>query len=811
MVAEPGKHGMANFPALISEVNQPVFDQVNSMAQTTSAEYAPENITQGIVILSQSVVHIAGTLGQLKQLMIESRNASDATQIQTAQSANQLMNMNDTTFPKLNSLMTECGSAVQELRSRTTALESTINQLKNNPTNPTGGIQQRRFKICESKAVMNRPSFGLDRAEFREWFDGLVNALVQHYPAARKFVELIKKQMDMSSDKIPPTWTTMESQWATAIHGIEQSTEDMLKLNEDLYFILKEKTVGDAKARVNAVEPGNGLEALCKMYLWYSGTSGLAMGARMDLLMRPKPVTKPEELASALERWNEQLRFVTTHSTDDTNFTMGSELKCNALKHIMLNFPDKYESIESHVRAKGPMISGDEKFSIIEQEIREFAIRKRLDEQFMKAKGDPMQIGGIDNNESTEPCQNQESSADEESIQPNFTGDPWTDLCLMAMNVGKGFGKKGKSFGKGFNGNCHKCGKFGHKAMNCQAPIKANTNQPAGKGSQNSGSCYICGQTSHYARDCPMNPNRGKGKGKGKSSGYQGKGINEAAQWIGAIANMYSTGNPWYQGAWEPESGDICNLGNSIDSIECPKNKVCKPSISTAPSNEWSVTVNKSRSNKDMRPIRRIKVNCCQNGNHTTPQKSKGMIAPLTREDTPEVLNVEQQGTWERLTVVVDSGACETVGPVNVATGFDLRETTASRNGVHYVAANGTKICNHGERNIRGLNAAGNRIGFAMQAADVNKVLAAVNQVVKAGNKVVFDEGPNGMAPNHHIYNYATGTRTEMELRNGQYLFEMWVPNLGNSQSGEAAEVAIAAETVSPETQVGFQGQETPK
>ena len=61
-----------------------------------------------------------------------------------------------------------------------------------------------------------------------------------------------------------------------------------------------------------------------------------------------------------------------------------------------------------------------------------------------------------------------------------------------------------------------------------------------------------------------------------------------------------------------------------------------------------------------------------------------------------------------------------------------------------------------------------------MQVADVNKVLMAVNQMVDAGNVVHFEKG------NNHILNYKTGYRTEMEEVNGQYSFDMWVPNLGN-------------------------------
>ena len=83
------------------------------------------------------------------------------------------------------------------------------------------------------------------------------------------------------------------------------------------------------------------------------------------------------------------------------------------------------------------------------------------------------------------------------------------------------------------------------------------------------------------------------------------------------------------------------------------------------------------------------------------------------------------------------------------------------------------KFANYGTRKVKGVNDGWNKVGFAMQVADVNKVLMAVNQMVDAGNAVHFEKD------NHHIFNYNTGCRTVMEELNGQYTFDMWVPNLG--------------------------------
>ena len=67
---------------------------------------------------------------------------------------------------------------------------------------------------------------------------------------------------------------------------------------------------------------------------------------------------------------------------------------------------------------------------------------------------------------------------------------------------------------------------------------------------------------------------------------------------------------------------------------------------------------------------------------------------------------------------------------------------------------------------------------MTMQVAEVTKPLGSVRTMVKAGNKVVFDEGDS------YILNKATGIKTCMEDRTGAFVFDIWVPK-GNNASEE--------------------------
>ena len=188
-------------------------------------------------------------------------------------------------------------------------------------------------------------------------------------------------------------------------------------------------------------------------------------------------------------------------------------------------------------------------------------------------------------------------------------------------------------------------------------------------------------------------------------------------------------------------------------------------------STSWNVVVNKARGKHDMRrsKIKLCSSNCGVNCHH---------ICNLERETCQgNLCSVEQfQGSWERVPVTVDSGAIDTVIPRRVAQGISLKQTEASRNGLKYRSASGNAIVNEGERNLRGYTKEANLVDMTAQVAEVTKPLGSVRAFVKAGNRVVFDAGGS------YIQNKATGVKTDIEDRNGAYVFDLWIPR-GKSES----------------------------
>ena len=61
-------------------------------------------------------------------------------------------------------------------------------------------------------------------------------------------------------------------------------------------------------------------------------------------------------------------------------------------------------------------------------------------------------------------------------------------------------------------------------------------------------------------------------------------------------------------------------------------------------------------------------------------------------------------------------------------------------------------------------------MNMVMNVADVKKTLASAYQIVQAGNKIVLD------SDYRYIVNKATGENTVIEVNNGEFQFDLWVP-----------------------------------
>ena len=106
------------------------------------------------------------------------------------------------------------------------------------------------------------------------------------------------------------------------------------------------------------------------------------------------------------------------------------------------------------------------------------------------------------------------------------------------------------------------------------------------------------------------------------------------------------------------------------------------------------------------------------------------MEREASNREVNAVPTINQDADYEIISVTVDSGAYNTVGPPKTGTYFNLAPTDASAKGRHYRAANGSVIRNHGQRIVTGRTDEGTLVSMPIQIADVSKVFGPVREMV---------------------------------------------------------------------------------
>ena len=185
---------------------------------------------------------------------------------------------------------------------------------------------------------------------------------------------------------------------------------------------------------------------------------------------------------------------------------------------------------------------------------------------------------------------------------------------------------------------------------------------------------------------------------------------------------------------------------------------------------DWKVVTRGARGNKDMRPIKTQKAKQ-QAQMHTN--RFEMLAEDIGWIGVPEATDVDavcgKEEGWERLPIKVDSGAVETVMPASMARHIPTTETSRSRNGAGFRAANGSHIKHHGQKTLKGYGDEFQTLNIIAQVADVKTALASVYRMVQVGNMVHFERG------NCYIQHLETGTVTPMLEKKGGFEIGLWV------------------------------------
>jgi hypothetical protein len=130
---------------------------------------------------------------------------------------------------------------------------------------------------------------------------------------------------------------------------------------------------------------------------------------------------------------------------------------------------------------------------------------------------------------------------------------------------------------------------------------------------------------------------------------------------------------------------------------------------------------------------------------------------------------------YEKVSVMIDSGASETVASMDKFQSYPLETTTAS--GTTYSSAaekQAEDIVNMGQKFIQVVDDYGVESWAKFQMCKGlgnDKILGSVSRLVEAGHSVVFRTPELGS----YIQNNNNGYRTYLRQHNGSYYLDLWV------------------------------------
>ena len=131
---------------------------------------------------------------------------------------------------------------------------------------------------------------------------------------------------------------------------------------------------------------------------------------------------------------------------------------------------------------------------------------------------------------------------------------------------------------------------------------------------------------------------------------------------------------------------------------------------------------------------------------------------------------------WETISMVIDSGAAESVAPVGTAAWMQAMPSDGSKRGQTYLSASGERLANLGEKRIPGITNENRNATATFQIAEVTRALCSVSKICDQGNEVHFH------AKGGYITN-RKGQRTHFKRDNNVYVLELHTkvgsPNTG--------------------------------
>ena len=670
----------------------------------------------------------------------------------------------------------------------------------NQQTNPFGGQQghgggtHRNLVDALSKRLEIFKNSG-----FESWQFKLMTATSSQSQKAFMVLEKGKENLD----------SPVADDWVQGDKPLEDA-------NREMYAVLTEKTDGEAFDIVRGVPLQNGAEAWRRLLVRFDART---IGKEMLLARRvvnPPKIKNLRETAAQLERWEEQVRKLKTQYSCD--------IPSGLQKAIVIEMLPA--SVMEGVMAR--LDKSNQDFHEVKAMILNY-VETRMD----FGGSMPMQVDHLewvdewhDQDISSAPAAGDQEHCDLNAMYGKGKAKgkgkyPFPGLC---NHCGE-WGHKAAACPKRIE--CWTCGGAGHRSSECPQKGKAK-----GKGSER-------GLATYWGSWSKGDKGNGKGYWNGKSNTGKGNGKNtmgkgpayaiyEGADWSGSPPPQGWSGSPPSQGeetlalfglsAGQPRAGEPMKIDledfikpkrtarparqvrqedvrhtkakNSFHILEgdeleqdCPEVPVPHAPPVSAPRGPRTMRAHVSMAYRKgaEKESEHQDCSCCtplcfleSDASKESSTKSSSLHG-LFNADVE--LNNVSMPQWRTVPMVMDSGAAESVAPLDMAPWVSMMESPGSRRGQTYVSASGEKLPNLGQKTLDAVTEEGRGAKATFQVADVTRALCSISRVCDQGNRVIFESGGGWIEA-------SDGRRTAFKRENNVYVMELYVHDPGMGAGG---------------------------